>query len=88
MMRSLSPVIGISGQSRRNRSLVAAQFRMPGFPYALVATDILREGEDLHTYCQNIYHYGVAWNPSDMEQRTGRIDRINSMSFRKLNTSQ
>ncbi|WP_223583084.1 DEAD/DEAH box helicase [Sphingobacterium sp. GVS05A] len=88
MMRSLSPVIGISGQSRRNRSLVAAQFRMPGFPYALIATDILREGEDLHTYCQNIYHYGVAWNPSDMEQRTGRIDRINSMSFRKLNTSQ
>jgi hypothetical protein len=58
---------------------------MPGYPYVLVTTDIFREGEDLHTYCQNVYHYGIAWNPSDMEQRTGRIDRINSLSYRKLN---
>jgi len=85
MFRTLSPVVAVSGQIKRDRSLVAAQFRMPGFPYALISTDILREGEDLHTYCQNVYHYGIAWNPSDMEQRTGRIDRINSLSFRNLN---
>jgi hypothetical protein len=42
----------------------------------------------LHTYCQEVYHYGIAWNPSGIEQRTGRIDRINSLSYRKLNQSQ
>lgn len=84
MFAGLSPVVGVSGSIQRNRSTVAAQFRMPGFPYAVICTDILREGEDLHTFCQNVYHYGIAWNPSDMEQRTGRIDRINSMSYRQI----
>ena len=80
-----SPIVVATGQDDINREMLAAQFRMPGYPYVLVTTDILREGEDLHTYCQNVYHYGIAWNPSDMEQRTGRIDRINSLSYRKLN---
>lgn len=79
-----SPVVGLTGQMKRNKSNIATQFRMPGFPYILVTTDIFREGEDLHTYCQNIYHYGIAWNCSDMEQRTGRIDRISSLSHRKM----
>lgn len=86
-LKNLSPVVGNTGQDKRDRGMLAAQFRMPGFPYVLVTTDIFREGEDLHCYCQNIYHYGIAWNPSDMEQRTGRIDRINSLSYRKLNES-
>jgi len=38
----------------------------------------------LHLYCKDVYHYGIAWNPSDMEQRTGRIDRINSSSYFEL----
>jgi len=83
-LQQLVPVIGTSGQDGKNRGAIATRFRMPGYPYVLVTTDIFREGEDLHTYCQNIYHYGIAWNPSDMEQRTGRIDRINSLSYRKL----
>lgn len=78
-----SPVKGMSGM-KKNKEKVATQFRMPGYPYILVTTEIFREGEDLHTYCQNIYHYGIAWNCSDMEQRTGRIDRINSLSNRKM----
>jgi superfamily II DNA or RNA helicase len=87
-LQQLVPVVGTSGQDGKNRSVIASRFRMPGYPYVLVTTDIFREGEDLHTYCQNIYHYGIAWNPSDMEQRTGRIDRINSMSYRKLHKEQ
>ncbi|MFD2514215.1 helicase-related protein [Pontibacter locisalis] len=87
-LRGLTPVVGISGQAKRDRSIVASQFRTPGYPYVLVTTDIFKEGEDLHTYCQNVYHYGIAWNPSDMEQRTGRIDRINSLSYRKLNKNK
>ncbi|MEO6707536.1 MAG: helicase-related protein, partial [Ginsengibacter sp.] len=78
-----SPIKGMSG-IKKNKGKVATQFRMPGYPFVLVTTDIYREGEDLHTYCQNIYHYGIAWNCSDMEQRTGRIDRINSLSNRKM----
>jgi len=88
VLRELSPVNGTTGIDKTNKGLLAARFRMPGYPYVLVTTDIFREGEDLHTYCQNIYHYGIAWNPSDMEQRTGRIDRINSLSYRKLNQMQ
>lgn len=78
------PVQGVSGNHKINVSKIAAQFRMPGYPYVLIATDILKEGEDLHTYCKNVYHYGIAWNPSDMEQRTGRIDRIGSKCYYKL----
>jgi len=57
---------------------------MPGFPLLLVSTDILAEGEDLHTYCRNVYHYGITWTPSSMEQRTGRVDRINGLLQRRL----
>jgi hypothetical protein len=88
IFKNCLPILGVNGQQKRDRSLVAAQFRMPGFPYILITTDIFREGEDLHTYCQNVYHYGIAWNPSDMEQRTGRIDRINSASYRKITQKQ
>lgn len=88
ILKELIPVIGVTGQDKVDRGIIAARFRMPGFPYVLITTDIFREGEDLHTYCQNIYHYGIGWNPSDMEQRTGRIDRINSLSYRKLTSSK
>lgn len=84
MLYQQVPIIGLSGYHRRDVSKTAAQFRMPGFPYILVATDIVKEGEDLHTYCKDIFHYGIAWNPSDMEQRTGRIDRIGSFCYKKM----
>ena len=66
-----------------NKRLVS-QFRMPGFPLALVTTDVLQEGEDLHTFCRQVVHYGITWTPSAMEQRTGRIDRIGSLVQRRL----
>jgi hypothetical protein len=82
-----TPIKGLTG-SNKSKGKWATQFRMPGFPYALITTDIFREGEDLHTYCDNIYHYGIAWNCTDMEQRTGRIDRINSLSHRAMSKDQ
>jgi hypothetical protein len=60
------------------------QFRMPGYPLILVSTDILQEGEDLHTFCRRVIHYGITWTPSAMEQRSGRVDRIGSLSERRL----
>lgn len=75
------PVGGMSGGV--NNRLVK-QFRMPGYPYILVTTDVLQEGEDLHTFCSRIYHYGITWTPSAMEQRIGRVDRIGSLTHRRL----
>ncbi len=68
---------------RVNKRLVR-QFRMPGFPLVLASTDVLQEGEDLHTFCRRVVHYGVTWTPSAMEQRTGRVDRIGSLVQRNL----
>ena len=66
-----------------NKRLVR-QFRMPGFPLVLASTDVLQEGEDLHTFCRRVVHYGITWTPSAMEQRTGRVDRIGSLVQRNL----
>lgn len=76
-----SPIRGMAGGVNKN---YVRQFRMPGYPLILITTEVLQEGEDLHTFCSNIIHYGIAWNPSSMEQRTGRIDRINSLAHREL----
>ncbi|WP_186774918.1 C-terminal helicase domain-containing protein [Allorhodopirellula solitaria] len=75
------PVGGMSGKV--NETLVR-QFRMPGYPLVLFSTDLLQEGEDLHTFCSSIHHYGISWTPSSMEQRTGRIDRVRSHSDRRF----
>ncbi len=75
------PVGGMSGQVN---SRLVKQFRMPGYPMVLISTDLLQEGEDLHTFCSQVQHYGIGWTPSSMEQRTGRIDRVNSETDRRL----
>jgi hypothetical protein len=75
------PVGGMSGTV--NQTLIR-QFRMPGYPLVLITTDLLQEGEDLHTFCSNVYHYGISWMPSSMEQRIGRIDRVSSETERRL----
>ncbi|MCY3769381.1 MAG: DEAD/DEAH box helicase family protein [Gammaproteobacteria bacterium] len=78
------PVGRMSGSV--NQRLVR-QFRMPGFPLVLVTTDVLQEGEDLHTFCRRVVHYGIAWTPSAIEQRTGRVDRIGGLVQRRLDGS-
>lgn len=75
------PVGGMSGQV--NHTLIR-QFRLPGYPLVLVTTDLLQEGEDLHPFCSDVYHYGISWTPSAMEQRVGRIDRVRSHTDRRL----
>ena len=83
LLREQQPIGGMAGQV--NQTLVR-QFRMPGYPFVLVTTDVLQEGEDLHTFCSAVHHYGIAWTPSSMEQRTGRIDRVRSATDRRLST--
>lgn len=81
LLRRQQPVGGMSGQV--NQTLVR-QFRMPGYPLVLITTDLLQEGEDLHTFCSAVHHYGIAWTPSSMEQRVGRVDRVRSHTERRL----
>lgn len=81
LLRKQQPAGGMSGQI--NQTLVR-QFRMPGYPLVLITTDLLQEGEDLHTFCSAVHHYGIAWTPSSMEQRVGRVDRVRSHTERRL----
>jgi SNF2 family DNA or RNA helicase len=41
----------------------------------LLCTDAAREGINLQSFCADLFHFDVPWNPSRMEQRNGRIDR-------------
>jgi Helicase conserved C-terminal domain len=81
LLRQQQPTGGMAGQI--NQTLVR-QFRMPGYPFVLITTDLLQEGEDLHTFCSSVHHYGISWTPSAMEQRIGRIDRVRSQTERRL----
>lgn len=81
LLREQAPVAGM--HTRLNKTVVH-QFRMPGYPLVLITTELLKEGENLHTFCAAVHHYGIAWTPSAMEQRTGRIDRVQSLAERRL----
>lgn len=82
--RSLQHQNPVGRMSGRVAGRTVLQFRMPGFPLFLISTDVLQEGEDLHTFCRRVIHYGISWTPSAMEQRTGRVDRIDSLLQRQL----
>jgi superfamily II DNA/RNA helicase len=41
----------------------------------LICTDAAREGINLQSYCSDLIHFDLPWNPSRLEQRNGRIDR-------------
>ena len=77
------PVVGITGGSGGHRRAVR-QFRTPSLPRVIVCTDTLKEGVDLHLFCDHVLHYGVAWTSGDMEQRVGRVDRYFSQIERRL----
>ncbi|MEY4847066.1 MAG: hypothetical protein RLZZ36_179 [Pseudomonadota bacterium] len=51
-------------------------FNTPFFPDILVCSEVMSEGVDLQRFCRYMIHHDLAWNPSTIEQRTGRIDRI------------
>jgi hypothetical protein len=57
-------------------------FNTPLYPEVLIATELLGEGLDLHRFCRRVIHHDLPWNPAKLEQRTGRVDRIGSLSER------
>ncbi len=74
-------VDGSTSPERRNR--VFAGFNSPLLPEVLICTTVGQEGIDLHRHCRHVVHYDLAWNPAVLEQRTGRVDRIGSKTFRE-----
>ena len=42
----------------------------------LLATDAASEGLNLHHRCRVVIDYELPWNPSRLEQRAGRVDRL------------
>ncbi|MFM0591949.1 SNF2-related protein [Paraburkholderia dilworthii] len=80
--RQMSPVIGRSSRLRNQNAVT--QFKFPTYPNVLICTDVLKEGVDMHLFCDNVVHYGVAWTSGDLEQRIGRIDRLGSLIGRRI----
>lgn len=66
----------MGGQDDQRRHRITTQFRMPGMPWIVIATNVYEEGVDLHTYCKTVVHHGISHTASSVEQRTGRVDRI------------
>lgn len=61
----------------QKNSLVTT-FNMPFLPEVLIASPVLSEGVDLHWQCRTVIHHDLDWNPSALEQRNGRLDRMGS----------
>jgi hypothetical protein len=80
--RLMAPVIGRSGRIANIHAV--SQFKFPSHPNILICTDVLKEGVDMHLFCDRVVHYGVAWTSGDLEQRIGRVDRLGSLISRKL----
>jgi superfamily II DNA/RNA helicase len=57
---------------------VISIFNSPFGPDALVVTDRLSEGIDLHRYCRHLIHYELDPSPIRTVQRNGRLRRVNS----------
>jgi hypothetical protein len=67
------------GTTRRDaRIRLMRGFNTPFFPDVLVCSQVMGEGVDLQRFCCHVIHHDLAWNPSTIEQRTGRIDRLGS----------
>ena len=76
-------VVGATGGT--DNSAVITRFNTPFFPDIIVCTDVMKEGINLHLFCNKVFHYGLAWTPGDLEQRVGRVDRFFSKTFRARN---
>jgi len=82
---TLANVQEATGKTKRDqRSRLMRAFNTPFFPDILVCSQVMGEGVDLQRYCCHVIHHDLAWNPSSIEQRTGRIDRLGCKAELKI----
>ena len=73
----------VNGDTRQEtRQRLMLTFNTPFYPEVLIASSVMAEGVDLHLNCRFVIHHDLCWNPSTLEQRTGRIDRIGAKAER------
>ncbi|HQC95203.1 MAG TPA: helicase-related protein [Aquabacterium sp.] len=65
-----------------SRERLRQLFNTPLFPMVLVANAVMQEGLDLHRQCRRVVHHDLEWNPAQVEQRIGRVDRLGSLTSR------
>jgi hypothetical protein len=66
-----------------SRERLREAFNTPLYPMVLVANEVMQEGLDLHHQCARVIHHDLAWNPAQLEQRVGRVDRLGSLLHRR-----
>jgi len=74
---ALANVQEATGETDRDtRQRLMRAFNTPFFPDVLVCSEVMGEGVDLQRFCRHVLHHDLSWNPSTIEQRTGRVDRL------------
>lgn len=77
--RLVANVRRVYGDTRpETRERITLTFNTPFYPEILISSSVMAEGVDLHLNCRHVVHHDLDWNPSSLEQRTGRIDRLGS----------
>lgn len=78
-IRLVANVRRVYGDTRpETRDRIMLTFNTPFYPEILIASSVMAEGVDLHLNCRHVIHHDLDWNPSALEQRTGRVDRLGS----------
>jgi superfamily II DNA/RNA helicase len=67
-----------------SRERLREAFNTPLYPMILLANEVMQEGLDLHRHCRRVVHHDLAWNPAQLEQRVGRVDRLGSLTHKLL----
>jgi len=67
---------------RLQRRKIMKDFRAGGYDF-LFANKVASEGLDFE-FCSAVINYDLPWNPMEVEQRIGRIDRIGQQSEKLL----
>lgn len=82
-VRLVANVRRVYGNTKdETRERIMLTFNTPFYPEILIASSVMSEGVDLHLNCRHVIHHDLDWNPSSLEQRTGRIDRLGSKAER------
>lgn len=69
------------GSQDRPKHEVIKEFKEDSSIRVLVSTEVAAEGVDLQ-FCRMLVNYDLPWNPTKVEQRIGRIDRLGQESNR------
>lgn len=70
-------------KSVQRKDNIRLSFNSPFRPFVLATTSIGQEGLDFHYYCRKIVHWNLPYNPIDLEQREGRINRYKCLAIRQ-----